>query len=954
MSRGADRGFRVQESEVRASVVSFSYHCDIETLTFLFTDIEGSTNLVRRVGEDLYARMLADHHDIVRRRLASHGGREIGTQGDSFFATFTSTRSCVAAALEIQRALTLHQWPAGEQVKVRMGIHAGEAVETETGLVGYEVHRAARIAAVAHGGQVLLSSAATGLVEDSLPADVALRDLGSHRLKDLGRPEVIFQLLADGLDDAFTPLRSLDNPELPNNLPASLNPFIGREAELAEVRQLVLENRLLTLTGAGGSGKTRLALQAAAEMLDGSGDGVWLVELAPIRDPQMVASAFAEAMSLRARGDLSDLDSLVEVLRDQRALLVVDNCEHVVEAVADVVERIGRHCASITVIATSREPLGVRGEEVYRVRSMAVPAAEATRAADLEGVDAADLFVARARSLNRSFALDDVNAALVAAVCRRLDGIPLAIELAAARLSTMSLVDLYDRLDQRFRLLTGGSRNALPRQQTLAATVAWSYDLLSEPEREVLLRLSVFVNGFDLAAAEMVATTPNVDVADVVDILGSLVNKSLVIAEHSSTTLRYHLLETIRQYAAEQLVRTSTPSEIHEIRRGHAEYYRAQSEEAAASLWGGPHQVEWMQKLSEEWDNIHAAFAFFDASAEADQVMRLSAALFLFLMFTRRYEVIPYIESALERDTGGSPLLRGWSLIALGELRWTTRSVERDELANKLIEGEELFRSAEVVARSIGDVELLSYSLASLGAIAGYLGNREAALELLAEAITRAEECGSESLLGGSKMYLSWQYPQGERASLLAEIEEHFRRAQDARGLGAVCSVLGEELLYAGRGVEEPLRLARVAVATAEQLGDDYTLVQRLANVAILQFAVGEVEAARVTARRALTLCRHQRRSLLDTAGPLCALAWCATSDGDFVRGARLIAVFDELVDGLPFPAWSWAPIEQSLREANIARLIEGLGEVEYANQRKIGLQLSFNNVVNLALDREN
>ena len=203
-------------------------------------------------------------------------------------------------------------------------------------------------------------------------------------------------------------------------------------------------------------------------------------------------------------------------------------------------------------------------------------------------------------------------------------------------------------------------------------------------------------------------------------------------------------------------------------------------------------------------------------------------------------------------------------------------------------------------------------------------------------------------------MYLSWQYPQGERASLLAEIEEHFRRAQDARGLGAVCSVLGEELLYAGRGVEEPLRLARVAVATAEQLGDDYTLVQRLANVAILQFAVGEVEAARVTARRALTLCRHQRRSLLDTAGPLCALAWCATSDGDFVRGARLIAVFDELVDGLPFPAWSWAPIEQSLREANIARLIEGLGEVEYANQRKIGLQLSFNDVVNLALDREN
>ena len=293
---------------------------------------------------------------------------------------------------------------------------------------------------------------------------------------------------------------------------------------------------------------------------------------------------------------------------------------------------------------------------------MSLPAADASSAADLEGADAVNLFVARARSLNRTFELDDVNAALVAAVCRRLDGIPLAIELAAARLSTMSLADLHGRLDQRFRLLTGGSRNALPRQQTLGATVAWSYDLLSEPEREVLRRLSVFVNGFDLAAAEAVATTATVDAFDIADILGSLVNKSLVTAEHASTTLRYRLLETIRQYAADQLLQVSAEAETQRVRRRHAEHYLALAEESAPSLWGGPRQVEWMQRLSIEWDNVQAAFAFFDADeGGADKVMRLCVSLMLFLMMKLRREVIPYIESALDRGADVTPSLRGWS-----------------------------------------------------------------------------------------------------------------------------------------------------------------------------------------------------------------------------------------------------------------------------------------------------
>ena len=324
---------------------------------------------------------------------------------------------------------------------------------------------------------------------------MSLRDLGSHRLKDLGHPETIFQLVAEGLECDFAPLRSLDNPELANNLPASLNTFVGRSTELAEVRQLIKDSRLLTLTGAGGAGKTRLALQAAAELLDGSGEGVWFVELAPVSDPD-VASTVMAALHLRVESETTSLDSLLRLLRDQNVLIILDNCEHVIDAVAKIADSIGRNCPRVSLVATSREPLGVDGERIFRVRSLSLPGEDVTVADDLEGSDAAELFLARARAHDSSFEIDNVVAPLVASVCRRLDGIPLAIELAASRLSSMSLDDLHERLDQHFRLLTGASRNALPRQQTLVATVAWSYDLLSDAEREMLRCRSVFVGGF--------------------------------------------------------------------------------------------------------------------------------------------------------------------------------------------------------------------------------------------------------------------------------------------------------------------------------------------------------------------------------------------------------------------------------------------------------------------------
>src|SRR3984957_11372356 len=528
------------------------YAVSVETVTFLFTDVEGSTALLGRLGDDGYVQVLAGHHALIRSALAAHDGQEVDTQGDAFFAVFSSPRGCVAAVLAMQQALADHAWPGGERVRVRMGIHCGEAARTATGLVGLEVHRAARVAAVAHGGQVLVSEAAAVLVRDGLPPGAALADLGVHRLKDLGRPERIFQLVAPGLQAGFPPLRSLGNPALPNNLPAQLSVFIGRDREVAEVRVLLESSRLVTLTGAGGCGKTRLGLQVAAELLDGSGDGVWLAELAAVLDEDAGPAALCGAVRVAAPPGRPPLEALLDALAFQDVLIVLDNCDHLIGACAKTAEAILRRCPKVRLLATSREPLGIGGEAVYRVPSLSLPGPEDSDPAP-GSCDAVALFADRARAQGVPLAADEQAGPLVVSVCRRLDGMPLAIELAAARLRSMSLAELAGRLDQRFRLLTGGSRTAVERQQTLAATVGWSYSLLTGAERMLLARLSVFAGGFGLDAAEAGCGAGDLDVLEVAGLLGSLVDKSLVVAEPAGGFLRYRLLETIRLFAAERL-----------------------------------------------------------------------------------------------------------------------------------------------------------------------------------------------------------------------------------------------------------------------------------------------------------------------------------------------------------------------------------------------------------------
>src|ERR1035438_3879090 len=475
-------------------------------VTLLFTGIEGSIRLWEADREAM-AEASARHDRIVREQIEVAGGHVFQTVGEAFRAVFADPSAALASAVAIQRAAGTEPWPPGLLIRVRMALHSGACVERDGDYFGPVVNRATQLLAVGHGGQVLVTGATYELLAGRLPGGIGLRDLGEHRLKDLGRAERVFEVTGPGLAGGFGPLRSLDDPALRHNLPSQATSFVGRAAELAELRSLVLRgSRLVTIVGPGGIGKSRLALQVAAEALDGAGEGVWLVELAPVAEPEMVARTVAAVLQVREEPGRSILDTLVDAVGDRYLLVVLDNAEHVLGAAAKLADVMMRSCPRACLLVTSREPLGVSGEHIFRVPPLAVPPADLAAPGRLAAFESVQLFAERAVLYRRGFSLDTANAAAVAAVCVRLDGIPLALELAAARLGSLSVSEISSRLDQRFRLLTGGSRTALPRHQTLRALIDWSYDLLNPEEQMVLGRLSVFAGGWTLAAAE--AVTP--------------------------------------------------------------------------------------------------------------------------------------------------------------------------------------------------------------------------------------------------------------------------------------------------------------------------------------------------------------------------------------------------------------------------------------------------------------
>jgi len=574
------------------------------TVTLLLADVEGSTRLWETQPEEMTAAFARLDHALCDLVCAHGGVRPVEQgEGDSFVAAFARASDAVACALGLQPA------PLAP-IRLRIGVHTGEVqLRDEGNYIGPAINRAARIRDLAHGGQTVLSGTTEDLVADVLLADAWLTDLGRHELRGVPRPERVVQLCHPDLRNDFPPLRTPKRVGA-HNLPVQLTSFVGRQAEMHEVRQLLAGNRLVTLTGAGGAGKTRLAVEIVARIAAEFGDGVWYVDLAPITDPGVEPVALARALGLPDQPGRSTMDTLLRFVRDRRMLVVLDNCEHLLDASADLVVALLGAAPGLTVLATSREPIGVAGEVSWRVPSLSL--------AD----EAIELFTDRARRVRPDFAVSDDNAAVVTEICRRLDGLPLAIELAAARVRALSLLEIVDSLHDRFRLLTGGARTAVRRQQTLRASVDWSHALLTQPERVLFRRLAVFLGGFDLAAAQAVAGGGEVERFQVLDQLTLLVDKSLVVAEHTGGATRYRLLETVRQYALEKL---GESGEADSMRSRHRDHYTAM-----AALLDAPAGRDYERRVEQaetEIDNLRAAFAWSRENSDIELALALVSAL---------------------------------------------------------------------------------------------------------------------------------------------------------------------------------------------------------------------------------------------------------------------------------------------------------------------------------------
>ncbi len=709
------------------------------TVTFLFTDIEGSTKLWEKHPETMRS-ALARHDTLAASVIEQHGGVLVKSrgEGDSLFAVFPHATESVAAACALQQVFVTEPWPQETPLRVRMALHTGEADLRAGDYYGSAVNRCARLRAIGHGGQVLLSEATHELVGSCLPEGASLREMGRHRLKDLQQPELVYQLCHSDLPSDFPPLRSLSPTS--TNLPIQATSFIGREREIAQIKRLLARTHLLTLTGSGGCGKTRLALQVAADLVEEYEEGVWLVELASLSDPGLVVQTVADALGVREEPNRPLVETLTNYLKPKFLLLALDNCEHLLSSCAQLAERLLQACPHLRILTTSREALHVQGEQPWRVPSLSVPDVShlprgaKNVAAALSEYEAVRLFVDRARVHRPDFSLTRQNGSAVAAVCQHLDGIPLALELAAARVRALSVEQMEARLSDRFRLLTGGSRTAPTRQQTLLATLDWSYALLTGQERTLLLRLSVFAGGATLEACEQVCSGGEVAEWAVLDVLTSLVDKSLVVYEEREGIARYRLLETIREYARQKLRETE---EGESLQSRHRDYFLALAEEAKEKL-KGPEQAEWLERLETEHDNLRAALDCCqgqDQGAEAG--LRLAGALQQFWwMHGHLSEGRGRLSQALERAAGSGPSkARADALNGMGALAY----MQGDNTAAR-----SFYEQSLALRRELDDKSGIAASLNNLGLVACNQGDNAGARAFYEESLAICRGLGNK------------------------------------------------------------------------------------------------------------------------------------------------------------------------------------------------------------------
>jgi predicted ATPase/class 3 adenylate cyclase/Tfp pilus assembly protein PilF len=906
----------------------------VGTVTFLFTDIEGSSKLWEQYPDAMSA-VLAQHNALLRQVIEAHRGYIFKLWGDAVYAAFDRATDALNAAVEAQRELSRRSWGKLGSVRVRMALHTGAAEARDGDYFGPTLNRCARLLAAAHGGQILLSAATEELVRDALPPGVSLHSLGQHRLKDLQRPEHIFQVVHPDLPREFSSLRTLN--AVPNNLPIQLTSFIGREREMREVKALLTQTRLLTLTGSGGCGKTRLALQVAADLLEDYPDGVWFIDLSVLTDPALVPGTVVATLGIHEEPGRAALTTLAEALKPRTLLLILDNCEHLVGACAQLAETLLQTCPNLRIVATSREALGIAGEVAWRVPSLSLPQphelAHPDSLARITQYEAIRLFIERAEAASSDFRVTPHNLRAIVQICQRLDGIPLAIELAAARVKALSVEQIASRLDDRFRLLTGGSRTALPRQQTLRAMMDWSYELLNERERMLFRRLSAFAGGFTLEAAEAVCADEQIPSYEIVDLLTNLVSKSLVVFRDEEA--RYKLLETVRQYARDKLLETG---EAARVRDRHRDWFVAFAERAESALQG-PDQALWLKRLETEHDNLRAALEW--SSADAETGLRLASALWPF-WYLRGYvsEGREWLKQFLEKAAGAPSPLRAKALYGASML---ARAQDDYLQATALLEESlELYRAAK-------DKRGVASALGNLGVIAFARGDYARATRLHEESLEHFRELGDRvgmasalSELGNVAMY------QGDLAQAEKLLEEGLalsRAAQDDQGIALALRRLGAVLWQKGER-------ARAKALLQESL-ELYRELGAVPGLASVLNSLGMVALSEGDASRAGTLLRESLMKYRDVGDKwhiaLCLdrLARVAAAQGEWERAARLLGAEEALREtiGAPLP-----PSERNGREETLQRAHEHLGEELFAAAWADGYAMKLDHAIAFAL----
>ena len=808
------------------------------TVTFVFTDIEGSTRLGNELAERFDA-ILLRHHQLIRDVLARHGGIEVSTEGDAFFAVFPSAPSAVAAVAEAQQSLAAQPWPDAAQLRVRMGLHTGDGRLGGDNYVGTDVNRAARIAAAAHGGQVLLSDATRALVGQRLPAGVAIRDLGRHRLKDLPEPDRIWQLEIDGLTNDFPEIRSLD--ARPNNLPLPAASLVGRTAELAAIADLVRERRLVTLTGPGGTGKTRVALAAAHHLLAEFTDGAYFVALQDAWDRPAVAAATALALGVREKYDRELEQGVKDFVEHRKVLLVLDNFEQVVEAGAPMVSELLAVSPGLHILVTSRAVLHVAGEQEFSVPPLDVPDPHELPPTRLLGqIEAIALFVQRARAVAPDFSVTDDNAGAVTEIARRLDGLPLAIELAAARVKLLSPAAILDRLERRLPVLTTAARDVPARQRTLHDAIEWSYDLLEPAEQRLLARLSAFAGGWTLDAAEAVHNPGREPGIDMLDGLSSLVDKSLVRpladdATEAPAEPRFSMLQVIREFAAEKL---DEDPDAESIRRRHATWVLRLAETARPELRRSDLR-RWQHLLRRDEENLRTALRWAIERGEAEIGLRTASAVWDFWHYWAEVrEGIAWLESLLALPAAAAPTdARAGGLDALGGLVYWQGKVDR---------AWDLYDEAVGIRRQLGDEHAIADALFATAWAAAAAYDTHRAIARATEARDLYEASGDPT---GVQLTNDWIViepailgGEGDPKAAIAAIEHaHVTTKAIGRVHDATDWLNAWALLHCvHKDPENGLPLARQTIAAWYELGNLGRLPLALKVIAKLELQAGE------------------------------------------------------------------------------------------------------------------